>query len=55
MSRQDFQLIAETISAIADLRVRREVAELFAASLRRSNARFDADRFIAVSMGERSR
>lgn len=51
MSRKDFELIAHTISAIMNLEQRREVAELFATALQRTNSQFDRDRFVKVAMG----
>lgn len=50
MTRKDFVLIAETIRfSDLDVTARATMAREFADSLRRTNARFDTDRFIAAA------
>lgn len=55
LSRQDFQLIAETIRDLPDTASRDVVAQRFADALKATNPRFDFDRFVKVSLSERQR
>jgi hypothetical protein len=50
MSRKDFVLIAETIRFMdVDAATRLVIAREFAESLKRTNPRFDADRFVTAA------
>jgi hypothetical protein len=48
MTRKDFKLIAETVKAIENKKVRKTVAEVNADACAKSNPRFDKSRFFAA-------
>lgn len=46
MTRKHFKMVAQVVSAIDDLGIRKETALNFASEFQKENPRFDIERFI---------